>query len=732
MTARADAAAPPLAPDLWGGLSAALVALPSSVAFGVAVLSPLGPEAAARGAAAGLVGAAALGALAPLTRGSPVLISAPSAPAAAVMGALAAELALGDPSGAMRRLTLVALMAGAFQLGFALLRGGRLMKYIPYPVVSGYLTGVGILIVIGQLPPFLGLPRGAHLAAALLAPSSWTLDAVIVGLVSLSGVLAAPRLTRRVPPAVIGVTAGVLAHLALGLRRPEMLSAAGNPLVVGSFTSEPLLAALAERAGGLLGLGAADWRAAVAPAATLAVLLSVDALKTCVVTDAMTETRHDADRVLAGQGLGNVVAALFGGTPGSGALGATMVNVASGGTTRRSALACGVLCAAALFAGPWLLPRVPLAALAGLLVVVGARMVDRDSLSLLRRATTRFDFAVIAAVVAVALSVGLVEAAGAGVALSILLFLREQTRAAVVRSRSTLARRRSKQVRPPEEAAVLDAEGGRVLVAELQGPLFFGTADGLLRELEGDLAGARHAVLDLSRVRSMDFTAAHLLERLARTLAARGGRLILCRVPPASPSGQDMARYLSHLGLTEESGRVLVMGSLDEGLEWAEESLLEGRRVRRSDAAPLALAEFPLVQRRAPDTVAALAACAREVAVGAGQAVFRRGDEGDELFLVRRGRVRIVLPLAGQAGHHLASFGPGEFFGEMCFLDRGRRTADAVAREDSELYAVSRARFEAAADAHPKLARQVFSDMAHALALRLRQADAELGALKEG
>ncbi|MBI3564777.1 MAG: SLC26A/SulP transporter family protein [Elusimicrobia bacterium] len=726
------APAAPWAPELWGGLAAALVALPSAVAFGVAVLSPLGPEAAARGASAGLAGAAALGLLAPLTRGSAVLISAPSAPAAAVMGALAAELAAGDPAAAVRRLTLVALAAAAFQLAFAFLRGGRLMKYIPYPVVSGYLTGVGVLIVLKQLPSLLGLPHGASLGGALLAPASWTPEAFVVGLAAVAGVLGAPRLTRRVPPAVLGLAAGVLAHLLLGLRRPEILSATGNPLVVGAFAAAPLWSALTERAGGLLGASAADWSAAAAPAATLAVLLSVDALKTCVVVDALTETRHDADRVLAGQGLGNAAAALLGGTPGSGQMGATLINVTSGGATRRSALACGAVCAAALFAGPWLLPRLPLAALSGLLVVVGARMADFDSLSLLRRASTRFDFAVIAAVVVVALGVGLVQAAGAGVALSILLFLREQTRFAVVRSRATLAQRRSKQVRPPEESAVLDAEGARVLVAELQGPLFFGTADGLLRELEADLAGARHAVLDLSRVRSMDFTAAHLLQRLSRTLAARGGRLVLCRVPPASPTGQDLARYLRHLGLSEESGRVLVMGSLDEGLEWAEESLLEGRRVVRPGGPPLALAAFPLVQRRAPDTVAALAACARELTVKAGEAVFHAGDEGDELFLVRRGRVRIVLPLSGQAGHHLASFGPGEFFGEMCFLDRGRRTADAVAREDSELYAVSRARFEAAADAHPKLARQVFFDMAHALALRLRQADAELGALKEG
>ena len=319
-----------------------------------------------------------------------------------------------------------------------------------------------------------------------------------------------------------------------------------------------------------------------------------------------------------------------------------------------------------------------------------------------------------------------------GVGLSILLFLREQTRSVVVRLKGTLALHRSKQVRQPEEAAALAVLGAEVLVAELQGLLFFGTTDQLLRDLEADLARCRYAVLDLSRVQSVDFTAAHLLERVARTLAERGGRLVLCRVPAAAPTGRDLSRYLRHLGLTAEGGSALVMGSFDEGLEWAEERLLEGRRPARAEVRTLTLAEFPLLRDRSADTVSALAACAREVGLRAGQSVFRVGDDGDELFLVRSGRVRVTLPLEGQAGHHLATFGPGEFFGEVAFLDKGRRTADAAAREDAQLYAVSRARFEEAAAAHPKLARQVFGDLASALALRLRQADAELGALKGG
>ena len=277
MTLEQDPAARPLAPDVWGGLAAALVALPSAVAFGVAILSPLGPEAAARGAAAGLTGAAALGLVAPLTRGNPILISAPSAPAAAVMGALAAELAAaGDAAAGPGRLFLVALIAGVLQILFALSRGGRLMKYIPYPVVSGYLTGVGGLILLKQLPSFLGLPHGSRLAHTL-EPSLWRVEALGVGLAAVLGMVLAPRLTKRVPAAVTGLTAGILAHVLFGLRRPEILQICGNPLVVGAFTGAPLLSGVAALLRQAFSFGAADWSAAAAPAATLAIL-SVDAL----------------------------------------------------------------------------------------------------------------------------------------------------------------------------------------------------------------------------------------------------------------------------------------------------------------------------------------------------------------------------------------------------------------------------------------------------------------------
>lgn len=719
--------------DLWGGAAAALVAMPSAIAFGVAILSPLGPEAAARGAAAGLLGAAALGLTAPLTGGSSRLISAPCAPAAAVLGALAAELAAASfsPSAAMARMTAVALLAGALQFIFALAGGGRLVKFLPYPVVSGYLTGVAAIILIKQAGGFFGLPHGISLSAALSDPSLWEPEAVTVAVCAAGATFLGPSLTKRVPAPVLGLAAGGAAHLLLGLRRPGLLSPDANHLVVGSITGSAPWTGVGHRLAGLAALGLPDLKAALAPAATLAALLSIDALKTCVVSDALTGERHNADRVLTGQGLGNIVSAVLGGSAGSGTMGPTLVNLTSGGTTRRSAFMVGGLSLTALIIGGPVLARLPLAALAGLLVAVAVRMADRESLRLLKDPSTRFEFGVVAAVVATAVGKGLIQAAGVGLALSILLFIREQARGSAVRRKTTLAKRRSLRARSPEASALLDERGAAVPIVELQGPLFFGTADQLIGELSADLSEARYAVLDLRRVRSLDLTAAQILSRVSRSLSHRGGRLLLSRVPTTSPDGRDLAAYLGHLGVGGEGGTAMIAGSMDEALEWIENRLLEDQKTGTGAAKALALSEFHFMEGRSPESLAALAATSEELEVDAGKLIFRRGEPGDTLFLLRGGLVRVEIPLEGQAAHHLATFGPGEFFGEIAFLDRGERSADAVAVEDCRLYTVSRARFDAAAESHPRLARQTFEDLARALALRMRRADAELSALRE-
>ena len=721
--------------DFWGGMGAMLVALPSAIAFGVTIFAPLGGTYAALGAIAGILGATALGLVAPAIGGTSRLISAPCAPAAAILSALAIQLSSEGmrPESVLIMIALVCALAGVLQIVFGVVGIGRLIKYMPYPVVSGYLTGVGLIIIASQVPKFLGAPAGTTLAQSVTAPVGWNAYAIGVGLATIGLMILAPRLTRAVPAAIVGLAGGVTAYFCFAFFDPALLRFSGNPLLVGPLGGEGggFAQAFLARWNALGAVGMKEIVRVAVPAATLAVLLSIDTLKTCLVLDAMTRSRHNSNRELVGQGLANVASTAIGGLPGSGTMGATLVNLSSGGRTQVSGLFEGALALVAFLALGSVIGWMPIAALAGLLIYIGVRMIDWQSFSFLRNRSTILDFVVIAAVVIVAVSYSLVAASGVGIALAVMLFIREQIGGAVVHRKTTGDQVFSKQVRLPEEMAILQKRGAETAVFELQGSLFFGTVDQLYTALEPELKTRRYLILDLQRVQSVDISAAHMLEQIEGALKERTATLILSAVSRLLPGGRDLGSYLDEVGVVGADHHVRVFDELDEALEWVENRLIEEEHLERGDETPLPLSEIDLFTGRKEETLAELGGCMEQRSFKAGDRIFSRGDVGDELYVIRRGAVRILLPLNGAHNHHLATFGRGNFFGEMSFLDQEARSADAIALTDTDLYVLSRKKFDEFVSHHKKVAGQVLGRLARMLAVRLRYANAELRALRD-
>ncbi|HAH32317.1 MAG TPA: cyclic nucleotide-binding protein [Elusimicrobia bacterium] len=724
-------------PDVWGGMAAMLVALPSAIAFGVAMYAPLGPGFAGTGAIVGIIGTVAIGLLAPALGGAPRLISAPCAPAAAVMAALCVRLMDGGAPAEriIISLAMVGLFSGVLQAIYGALGGGRLIKYIPYPVVTGYMSGVGLLIILKQLGPFLGLAKGASPLAGLFSPDIWQWPSVCVALVTAGAMVAAPRLTKRIPAAILGLAAGIAAHLAAGLIRPQLLALDSNPFIIGAISTSPgvIFKGIASNFSALRLMGTQDLYMLIGPALTLSILLSIDTLKTCVVTDSIVRSRHNSNRELMGQGAGNIASALLGGMPGAGTMGATMVSLASGGKTRCAGLSEGVFALIAALALGSAIGRIPLAALAGILVVVGTRMIDRSSVRLALRSSTILDFAVIVSVAGTALAVDLIAAAAVGIALSILLFIREQMHSSVVRRKSTGADISSTQQRLPGERAVLAERGAETLVVELQGSLFFGTTDQLFSEIESDMRSCKRLILDMRRVTSVDFTAVHMLEQVGEMISERGGSLVFSHLPLNLPTGQDLRAYFKHLGLTHHEGGGRIFETLHDALEWAEDCVIKEAGLELpAPGGLLDLSQIDFLREIAPASLAGLRAVFAERRVEAGKPIFLRKDRSEELFLIRGGHVRIVLPLKGShRQHHLAVFGPGDFFGEVGFLARMPRTADAIALSDTDLYVISWTAFDTISSRNPAVGTAFFQRLASVEALRLRDADRELRRLQD-
>jgi len=715
---------PALAGDIWGGLAAMLVALPSAIAFGVAIVAPLGGSLGAQGAVAGILGATALGLVAPLVGDRTRLITAPCAPAAAVLSALAAGFAQGGMPAekALLLLGLIGLFAGVIQIALGLAGIGKLIKFIPFPVVSGYLSGVGLIIIGSQIPKFLGVGGAGGLLAALAHPSLWVWQSAVVGAVVMAAMLWMPYVTKVVPATILALVCGVICYGILGWLDPALLVLQHNPLLVGPLTDSGtnLMDTLGIRLPGMELLSLPTLLQVVVPALTLAVLLSIDTLKTCLVIDALTNTSHDANRELIGQGVGNMASSLAGGIPGAGTMGASLINISSGGTTRVSGFVTGVASLLALvFLAP-LIAWVPVAALAGILIVTGFRMIDRHSLAFFYTPATRLDFLVILSVILVAIFGNLIAASGVGVALAILLFIREQTRSSVVRKRTEGAAIFARRHNGPGSSVWTDSKAHDSVVFELQGSLFFGTASQLHAALEPETSSRKYVILSMRRVQSLDVTATHVLEQIKDQLEKNDGYLVFCDIPKDLPSGLKMKRFLKDTGVVRPTNKAFAFRQLEDALKWVEARELPQHPEREPmEAVTVDLSAMPLLGHVSAMDLEALQVLAPTRTVRAGKKLFKQGGGDDALYLIRSGLVQVQASVQKRDNVDLAKLGPGDVLCSSGFLQCESPMLEAVAVTDAEVYVLSRAALDALAAEHGSVATALLAGAARNLALQL-------------
>ena len=341
--------------DLFGGLAAGVVALPLALAFGVA--SGLGP-------AAGLYGAIAAGIVASIFGGTAIQITGPTGPMTLVMAGVVAANTSGAGVPDIGVMAGIVIFAGAFQILLGLFRAGSYIRYMPYPVISGFMSGIGLIIVIQQIFPFLGGVAPASDPFGILNQINQLHGNVNWNAVGLGGAAIAiawilPRFTKAVPGslAALIVLTAVAAIFRLNVHELGEMPSGLPHLTMPSFSLAKL--------GSMIG-----------PAIQLGFLGSIDSLLTSLVADNLTKTRHNSNRELIGQGLGNVAAGLLGGIPGSGATTRTVVNIDAGGRTRLSGVVHGLFLLGVLLGGSNLVKFIPNAVLAGLLVLVGIGIID--------------------------------------------------------------------------------------------------------------------------------------------------------------------------------------------------------------------------------------------------------------------------------------------------------------------------------------------------------------------
>lgn len=484
--------------DLTGGITAGIVALPLALALGVA--SGLGPI-------AGLYGAIAVGFFAALFGGTPAQISGPTGPMVVVLAGLVASL-----SGKPELVFTAVILAGLFQILFGFLGIGQYIRLVPYPVVSGFMSGIGAIIIILQVAPLLGHETSGGVVDNLKrlpeAFGDMNLATLALGLGTLAIVYTWPaKLAKFVPGALAALIIGTIAGLFISdIPTLGTIPTALPSLHLPVFEKDTL------------------WLV-VEAAVILAVLGSIDSLLTSLVADNMTRTRHESNRELIGQGIGNTIAGLIGGIAGAGATMRTVVNIRSGGEGRLSGMTHALLLLAILLGLSPLAEQIPMAVLAGILVKVGLDIIDWKYLARAHKGP-RWDLALMVLVLGLTIFVDLITAVGVGVVLAALAYVKQ-----VAKAQIDAIQNLPEHLDNPEETALLKQAKGKVRVFDLGGPLSFGAAADLGHHVREQVEpGTEALIVDFERVPFIDVSAANALETIAQDARQNGKELYLSGV----------------------------------------------------------------------------------------------------------------------------------------------------------------------------------------------------------
>jgi len=499
--------------DIFGGATAAIIALPLALAFGVA--SGMGPI-------AGLYGAIFVGLFAALFGGTNAQISGPTGPMTIVAASVFTQFA-SQPAVAFT----VVMMAGAFQIMFGYLRIGRYINLMPYPVISGFMTGIGCILIILQLEPLIGHVSPPNVVNVLTAlPSdvkSLNWSAAGLGLMSFAICMWWPkRLTRIVPSPLVALIAGTAAAFIV--------------------TDVPLLGAVPSGLPSIqipqFDFGQLSYM--LVSAAVLAALGSIDSLLTSLVADNMSRSFHDSDKELVGQGIGNLVAGFAGGLPGAGATVRTLANLKAGGRTQLSGVVHAViLVLIVLGLGP-AVSVIPHAALAGILLKVGIDVIDWRFIKRWHRAP-RTDLILMLVVLVLTVFVDIITAVGVGIVMASLVFVKDMADIQI-QSIKTIVDEADHELLTTDEAAAFRQLNGRAAILHLSGAMSFGAANEMMRRIVS-VRPVDVLIVDLTDVPSIDGSAALTLEEIIQRAVDADQEVLVVGMQ------FSVARVLGHLGV---------------------------------------------------------------------------------------------------------------------------------------------------------------------------------------
>jgi MFS superfamily sulfate permease-like transporter len=699
--------------------------------YGMFAFTVLGDSYFAHGALAGLYAAIVAGVVCIVLGDRTTTVYAPRVTTTFLLGALLYHLVHSDAEvlrGDNIHLIVLAffsiiLLGGVFQALFGLVRLGSLIRFTPRPVMAGLQNAAAALLFLVQLGNVCGFDHNIPFKAVFGHLAEVRPLSLAVALVTFVVMWKARIITPKIPPLLIGLGIGSVLYFVLVLTGfgAQLGPVIGLPAAVESPTPYRAIGDLT-RLGDLAEL----LPFIVSSAFALALVAAIDALLCAKLVTPAGAKKVDGDRLLMRLGAGNVFSACFGGITSGINIGPSLANRAFGAKTSFSVLinaAILLLMSSVLFPVVSYMPRVVLSAT---IMVIAIQHIDPWSIDLVRRIRASasrhrglmlLDLLVVGVVAVLSVAINIVLAIFLGIVIAIALFVMRMSRSNV-RRRYNCDKIHSRKTRTPKATALLEKRGGDILVLELQGALFFGSAEMLSDDIERtSAAGMRTIILDLRRVTEIDATGARILADIQASLARKNQRIAL-----ALAKNSETAARLSEVGIIGAMGAECVFEDIDRAMEWAEDELI------RTDDNGTEDNEIPLAR---VDLLSTLTAAELEVirrhtrreTFHRSKTIFREGDPGNALFIVTKGRASAYINQANGGNIRLATFGPGTIFGELAILDAGPRSASIVADDDVVCYALSDQKFAELANEAPAVAIKLLSGLGRELSRRLRRAN---------
>ncbi len=500
--------------DVFGGLTAGVVALPLALAFGVQ---------SGLGASAGLYGAMFLGFFAAIFGGTNSQISGPTGPMTVVSAVMVttAIAHYGNIQDAMGIIILTFLLAGVLQIVFGVLQIGKYIKYIPYPVLSGFMSGIGIIIIIFQLFPVLGLASPGKIIDIFLEMPDALINSNLVSIL-LAGLTVViiylfPKITKAIPGTLIALIVISLVSFLFKLETP----------LIGEIASGfPVL-----KIASLSKITFADLSLIFVPAITLAGLGTIDSLLTSVVADNITRTKHNSNKELIGQGIGNIVSSFFGGIPGAGATMRTVVNIKSGGRTKVSGVIHALLLLLIILGMGRYVAYIPLSALAGVLITVGISILDIKGLKNLFN-IPKADALILVAVLVLTVFVDLLQAVGIGMVVASLIFMRKASDMVEHNTSLNKVDKYDREIAWQDEANLSLNKWEGVYIKRFDGPIFFGVAAKILERINIIPSNAKVIIFRMKRVPFIDQSGLYALEEVIKEMQQLGIVVVVTMMQP--------------------------------------------------------------------------------------------------------------------------------------------------------------------------------------------------------